>query len=62
VSWLDRLFRRKQRAPEVQNAMDQRDQDFADLGDAIQEVDRLKNGVLRDMIEAEANRPHRKPR
>lgn len=57
MSWLDRLFHRPVRAPEVQDAMDKRDQDFKDLDASIAEVDRLKNGVIADYLEAEKNRP-----
>lgn len=53
MSWLDQLLGRPKRAPEVEAAIDKRDQDFADLGAAIKEVDRLKNGIIADYERAD---------
>lgn len=60
MSWLDWLFGKRPPSREVSEAEAQQQQDYADLGAAIKEVKRLKNGIIEDYEKAEQDR--RKPR
>ena len=59
MSWLDGLLGRRKPAPEVEAAEAKQAQDYADLGHAIKEVKRLKDGIIADYERAEQDRLRR---